>query len=118
MGPRNHVLDGGPYPPWEDTIFGRRSANCKVATFCCELCKNGFTDRDAVWHAELGEPKEPRRRWRYRSPGKGQFWGGRACRHAPTCPTTLWRELCKNGWTDRDAVWLVTWTRVGPRKHY
>jgi len=25
------------------------------------------------------------------------------------------RESCKNGWTDRDAVWV--WTRVSPRKH-
>jgi len=22
-------------------------------------------------------------------------------------PTTLWRELCKNGWSDRDAVWVM-----------
>jgi len=26
---------------------------------------------------------------------------------APTYPTTLCRELCKNGWTDRFAVWVV-----------
>jgi len=36
--------------------------------------------------------------------GKGQFWGEG---HAPTCPTTLWYKLCKNGWTDRDAVWVM-----------
>ena len=28
---------------------------------------------------------------------------------------TLWRELCKNSWTDRDAVWSVD--LVAPRKH-
>ena len=33
--------------------------------------------------------------------GKGRCWGGR------TCLMTLWRELCKNGWTDRDAVWVM-----------
>jgi len=36
--------------------------------------------------------------------GKGQFWGGRACL---TCRTTPWCELCKNGWTDWDAVWVM-----------
>jgi len=25
---------------------------------------------------------------------------------------------CKNCWTDRDAVWIVDWTPVGPRKCY
>ena len=25
-------------------------------------------------------------------------------------------EMCKNGWTDRNAVWTI-WTRLGPRKH-
>jgi len=41
-----------------------------------------------------------------------QFLGERTC---SSCPTTLWHELCKNGWMDRDTVWL--WTRMGPRKH-
>jgi len=27
--------------------------------------------------------------------------------HAQTCPTTLCHELCKNGWTDWFAVWVV-----------
>jgi len=31
VGPRNHVLDGGPDPPWEgDTFEGERAAHCKV----------------------------------------------------------------------------------------
>ena len=31
MGPRNHVLDGGPYPPWEGVIIrGKGAARCKV----------------------------------------------------------------------------------------
>jgi len=32
---------------------------------------------------------------------------GEGLGHAPTCATTLCRELCKNGLTDRDAVWVV-----------
>ena len=39
--------------------------------------------------------------------GKGTPLSQRARRH--------WRELCKNGWTDRFAVWL--WTGVSRRKH-
>ena len=32
VGPRNHVLDGGPDPPWEGDTFegGERAAHCKV----------------------------------------------------------------------------------------
>ena len=29
-GPRNHVLDGGPDPPWKGAILGARGAHCKV----------------------------------------------------------------------------------------
>jgi len=47
-------------------------------------CKNGWTDRDAVWVEDSGGPKEPCIRWGSRSPyGKGQFWRERSCR--PTC---------------------------------
>ena len=35
---------------------------------------------------------------------KGQFLGEWTCW---ACPTTLCRELCKNGLTNRDAVWIV-----------
>ena len=31
VGPANHVLDGGPDPPWEGAILrGDRGAHCKV----------------------------------------------------------------------------------------
>jgi len=42
-------------------------------------CKNGCTDRDAVWVEESGEPKEPCIRCGSRSPmGRGNFegWNG------------------------------------------
>ena len=48
-------------------------------------------------------PREPNIRWGTRSPmQRGQFWGGRVanCKVWAFC-----RELCKNGWTDRDTIW-------------
>jgi len=30
MGPRHHVLHGGPDSPWEGAILGERGAHCKV----------------------------------------------------------------------------------------
>jgi len=31
VGPRNHVLDGGPDPPWEGAILmGKGACHCKV----------------------------------------------------------------------------------------
>jgi len=56
VGPRNHVLDGGPDPPWEEVILTREgAAHCKVqeipsvcggdaafgqttVTSCCPCC--------------------------------------------------------------------------------
>jgi len=38
--------------------------------------------------------------------GRGNFKGKG---HAGACLMTLCRELCKNGWTNRDAVWVVDW---------
>ena len=59
----------------------------RVAWSVCHTskpCKNGWTDRHAVWVEDLGGPKRPCIRWGFRSPhGKGQFWGERTCQ--PTC---------------------------------
>ena len=30
MASGNHVLDGGPDPPWEGAILGKRGAHCKL----------------------------------------------------------------------------------------
>jgi len=74
-----------------------------------EPCKNGWTDRDSISVEDSRVPTEPRIRWGSRSPmGRGNFAGkGR--------PIVKYRNthLCKDGWTDRDAVWL--WDRTGPR---
>jgi len=85
-----------------------------------EPCKNGWTDRDAVW-VDSGWVREPCIRLRSRSPmGRGNFEGVRG--------GTLWSigtlcgHLCENGWTDRHAVWIVgsdslkkSWMRWGSR---
>jgi len=71
----------------------------------CEPCKNGWTDRDAIWVVDSGGPKEPRIGWVSRSPmQKGNFEGEEQ-------PIVKYRTLCcelrKNDWTDWDAVWAV-----------
>jgi len=47
---------------------------CLFVGHVCEPCKNGLTDRDAVWDEDSGGPSEPCIRSRFRSPqGKGYF---------------------------------------------
>jgi len=41
VGPGNHVLDEGPYPPWEGANFGREWASHCIGTFYGRLCKDG-----------------------------------------------------------------------------
>jgi len=69
-----------------------------------EPCENGWTDRDAVWVEDSVGPREPCIRWGPDPHGKGQFWG--EVRIIPLQSTgTLCGHVCKNSWTDRDAVW-------------
>jgi len=64
-------------------------------------CRNGCTDRDAVWVEDLGWPREPCVRWGSRSVGRANFQGVRL-----QSIGTLCGHLCKDGWTDWDAVWV------------
>jgi len=58
------------------------SGVCRFVCHTSELCKNGRTDRDAVWVEDSGGPKEPCIRWGSRSPyGKGQFLVGKGAPH-------------------------------------
>jgi len=43
VGPRNHVLDGGPHPPWEGAILrGKRAAHTKAqGCFAMSCAKMG-----------------------------------------------------------------------------
>jgi len=58
VGPGNHVLDGGPDIPSEGTILGKEEPFVSIGTFRRLLCKNGRTDRFAVWIVDSGRPKE------------------------------------------------------------
>ena len=55
VGSRNYVLDGGPDPPWEVANLGEEGL---IGTVCREPCKNGWTDRDAVWVVDSGRPRK------------------------------------------------------------
>ena len=79
-------------------------------TLCREMCKNSWTDRDAVCDAESDGPKEPRIRWGDRSPmGRGNFEGEwHARRHSDVnCAKTA----------EPIDLPFGLWTRVGLRKH-
>jgi len=57
---QKHVLDGGTDLPMRRGSFEvKGAAHCKVQVLCSELCKNGWTHRDAVWDVDSGGPKEP-----------------------------------------------------------
>ena len=69
VGPRNQILDGVQIPACEGAILrrkGRPIVNYRI--LCCELCKNGWADWDAVWDVDSGRPREPCSRWVSRSP--------------------------------------------------
>ena len=52
--------------------------------------------KDPKNHLSYGGPDLPMGRSNFEEEG-----------HAQTCPTTLWREMCKNGWTDGDIIWIT-----------
>jgi len=64
------------YCYWSNSVVCQ--SVCRSDCHTSEPCKNGCTDRDAVWVEDSGEAKEPCIRWGSRSlRGKGQFWGVR-----------------------------------------
>jgi len=54
-----------------------------MGTLWHDLCKNGWTDRDAVWFMDLGGPKEACIRWGPDPHVKGQLLGQRTCPGMP-----------------------------------
>jgi len=61
---RNYVLDGGPDPPWKGALLrGRGGLLESIGTLCGHLCKNGWTDNDAVWVMGSDWSKESKIRW-------------------------------------------------------
>jgi len=77
VGPGNHVLDGGPDPPWEGAILRRgRASHCKVyrqsAVICAKTAEPiempfGLRARMGQRNRVLHGAQIPH--------GKGQFWG-------------------------------------------
>ena len=58
--PTNHVLDGGPDCPIQmRSFYGKGHARACPTTYCRELCKNVWTDRDVIWVEDSDAPKEP-----------------------------------------------------------
>jgi len=102
LSPGNHVLDGGPDSLSEGEIFSGESGVPlqNIGTHCGHLCKNGWTDQDAVWVEDLGGPGNHVLDVVQIPYGKGQFLFGKRASH-----WTLCSHLCKNGWSD--------WCRLG-----
>jgi len=80
---------------------------CRSACRSSEPCKNGWTNRDAVWVEDSGGPREPRVRWGPNPPAKGQFWGEDGKGSWLQSIRTVCHQLCKSGWTDWHAVLVV-----------
>jgi len=63
---------------YEDAAYSYRLSSVVCLSVChtSEPCKNGCTDRAAVWVEDLGGPGEPCIRWRPDPPmGRGKFLG-------------------------------------------
>ena len=63
-----------------DAAYCYRPSRVSVGLSVCHIsepCKNGYTDRDAIWVEDSGGPKEPCIRWGPDSSmGRGNFeWG-------------------------------------------
>jgi len=59
VGPRHHVLDEGPDPPWEGAIIcGKGWPILKYRDALPWSLQNGWIDRDAVWVVDLGRLTE------------------------------------------------------------
>jgi len=86
------------------------SVVCRSVCHASEPCKNGWTDRDAVWVMDSGGPKETRIRWGPDPHAKGQLSGERTCLGMleDTLPWAV-------------QIWLNQqfglWTGMGRRKH-
>ena len=51
-------------PMWSRNFEGERDGPLQsIGSLCHELCKSGWTDRDAVWDMDLGGPKKACVRW-------------------------------------------------------
>jgi len=65
------------------------SVVCRSVCHTSEPCKNGCTDRDAVWVEDSGRPKEPCIRWGPDPPWEGAVWGRKGC------PIAKYRDMVR-----------------------
>ena len=113
-GQENHVLEGGPDHEWGEEIFflgGRGNPSYSIGPLSCELWKNGWTDRYALWVEDLDGPKESHIIWGPDPPtGRGNF----GKRHAPNA----WRHSDVNCAKTAEMIKMPfeLLTRVDPRK--
>jgi len=86
VGPRNHVLDEGPDPTMQRGNFegGRGGPLLSIGTLYGHVCKNSWTNRDAILVMDSGGPKEACIRWGQDPPCEGAILRGkRTCLHMP-----------------------------------
>ena len=105
VGPGNHVLDGVQIPQGKGSFEGGKGwpivKYWETLQSSVQKQLNRTTGGDAIWVLGSDWPKESWIRCGTRSfMGRGNFLG-------KGHPLTFCRELCKNGWTDRFAVWVV-----------
>ena len=116
MGPQYYtVLDGGLDANMRRGNFegrkGRPTVN--IVVLCGHLCKNGSTDRDAVWvWAQNGARPNHELDGVQMSHKKGQFWGKVAHCKVWGLSVVSCAEMAK----PIDLPFKL-WTRVGRRKH-
>jgi len=70
VGPRKHVLNGVQIPHVKGKLLWERTCWARPMTFCHELCKNSWTDRDTILVVGSDGLKEPYIRWIQISPPK------------------------------------------------
>jgi len=105
--------------------YTRRSMVCLSVCLSVTIMSCAqMADRDDIWIVDLCGPKELCVRRESRSPMLRYNFEGDGAAHCKVqgIGTVCW-ELCKNGWTDRDAVWdmdlgvskeaLLDWVHIG-----
>ena len=80
---------------------------CLSVCHTSELCKNGSTDRDAVWVEDTGWPTKPCIRWGSGPPWEGAFVRGEREAHCKVSYRDALSWAVQNGGNDQDAVWVV-----------
>jgi len=89
---------------------------CLSVCHTSEPCKNGCTDRDAVWVEDLGGPKEPCIRWGPDPPLEGAILRGKE----RGVHYKVWGHsavICAKA-AEPIAIPFGLWARMGRRNHY